>query len=208
MQGKKRAGIHDVAREAGVSPATVSRVLNAAGYPVSEEVRKKVIQAADRLDYTPNQLGRMLKKNENRMIGIVVPTIANPFYSQIVIGIETEARRRGYGALLCNTFRDPEEENRCIQSLFEKQVMGIALSSVVENHALVRKALRQAGREDLIGGGSKCLVPAEGAIPHRSAKPAGAGKKPAPKAGGWPDGKKVERGGAQKAKGQGRGKRK
>lgn len=151
MQSKnKRAGIHDVARVAGVSPATVSRVLNATGYPVSEEASQKVREAAVRLDYTPNQLGRMLKKNENKMIGIVVPTIANPFYSQIVIGIETEARRRGYGALLCNTLRDEEEENNCIQSLFDKQVMGIAISSVAENHALIRSLQKKGLKVVLI----------------------------------------------------------
>lgn len=127
-----------MAREAGVSPATVSRVLNATGYPVSDCARQKVISAADRLDYTPNQLGRMLQKNQNKTLGIIVPTITNPFYSQIVVGIETEARRRGYGALLCNTLRDAGEENKCILSLFEKQVEGIVISSVVEDHALIR----------------------------------------------------------------------
>lgn len=134
----KRPNIYDVAREAGASPATVSRVLNNTGYPVSAEARQRILAAAEKLDYTPNILGRMLKKNETRDVGVIIPTITNPFYPQIVLGIEMEARRRGYGVLLCNTFRKEEEEERYIMSLFQKQVMGIALSSVTEDHALIR----------------------------------------------------------------------
>lgn len=143
-QGKgARANIHDVAREAGTSPATVSRVINNTGYPVSAELRQKILQAAEKLEYTPNALGRMLKKNESRDIGVIIPTIANPFYPQIVLGIEMEAKRRGYGVFLCNTFREEAEENRYIKTLFQKQVLGIALSSVTERHDLIRDLQRK-----------------------------------------------------------------
>jgi LacI family transcriptional regulator len=144
LKKEKRANIYDVAREAGSSPATVSRVLNNNGYPVKEEIREKILLAAKKLDYTPNALGRMLKSNQTKVIGVIVPTIVNPFYSQIVLGIETEAKKSDYGVLLCNTARDPAEEAKYLQSLFDKQVMGIALSSVTENYDLI-KVLQRKG---------------------------------------------------------------
>lgn len=146
----KRANIYDVAKEAGTSPTTVSRVLSSSGYPVSAEVRQRIVEAAERLEYTPNILGRMLKRNETRDIGVIIPTIANPFYPQIVLGIESEARRRGYGVLLCNTFREAQEEERYIHTLFQKQVMGVALSTVSDNHDTIRELQRKGLRVVII----------------------------------------------------------
>lgn len=146
----KRANIHDVAREAGASAATVSRVLNDSKYPVRDEIRQRILKAAKKLKYTPNILGRMLKKNETREVGVIIPTITNPFYSQIVLGIEVEARRRGYGLLLCNTFRDCADERRCIESLFQKQVRGIALSTVMNDLGYLNDMLQKGLRIVLI----------------------------------------------------------
>lgn len=144
MEMKKRAGIKAVAAQAGVSPTTVSRVLGNTGYPVSDALRQRVLQAAKDLDYTPNLLGRMLKNNQSRELGIIIPTIVNPFYTQIVLGMETEARRQGFGVMLCNTLRDEELENSHLKSLFEKCIMGVALASVATDHESLR-ALQRMG---------------------------------------------------------------
>lgn len=134
---KKRPNIKDVAAAAGTSQTTVSRVLNNTGYPVKEDLRQRIVKAARDLNYSPNTLGRMLKHNENRELGIIIPTIVNPFYTQIVLGMETEARKNEYGVLLCNTLRSAKVEEDSIRSLFEKCIMGIALASVTEDHNLL-----------------------------------------------------------------------
>lgn len=135
----KKATIYDIAEEVGISTATVSRVLSNSGYPVSEDVRKKVQAAAERLNYSTNMVGRMLKKSESMDIGVIVPTISNPFYSQIILGIEIEARRKGYNILLCNSFRDADTEKKYIESLYQKQVKGIIISSINGNHMFLRE---------------------------------------------------------------------
>ncbi len=135
----KKVTIYDVAAEAGTSAATVSRVLSNSGYPVKEEVRQRIIDAAKKLNYTPNMVGRMLKKNISMDIGVIIPTISNPFYSQIILGIEQEARQRGYNILLCNSFRDSETERKYINSLYQKQVRGIVISSIGENHDYLKE---------------------------------------------------------------------
>jgi len=104
----KRATITDVAEKAGVSVATVSRLFAENGYPVSSDTARKIRKAADELDYTPNIVGRMLKTNTSRDIGVIIPTIMNPFYPDVLLGIEKTAASRGYQILLCNSLRDQE----------------------------------------------------------------------------------------------------
>ncbi len=138
---RKKVTIYDIAREAETSTATVSRVLSNSGYPVKEEMRKKILLAAEKLNYLPNSLGRMLKKSESMDIGVIIPTISNPFYPQVILGIELEARRRSYNILLCNSFRDPDTEKKYITSLVQKQVKGIIISSIDENHMFLKQMI-------------------------------------------------------------------
>ena len=135
----KKATIYDIASEAGASTATVSRVLSNSGYPVKTEMRRKILDAAKKLNYSPNMLGRMLKKSESMDIGVIIPTISNPFYPQMVLGIELEARQSGYNILLCNSFRDVSTEKKYIESLYQKQVKGIIISSIDENHMFLKE---------------------------------------------------------------------
>lgn len=125
----QRATITDVAKKAGVSVATVSRYFAGNGYPVSEATGKKIKKAAAELEYTPNIVGRMLKTSTSRDIGVIIPTIKNPFYPDVLLGIEKTAAERGYQILLCNSLRDPEIENKYINSLYQKQVGGIIIAS-------------------------------------------------------------------------------
>ena len=121
--------IADVAREAGVSVATVSRVLNKNG-PVSPAAHEKVNLAIAKLNYQPNVWGRRLRKKESRMLLILVPTISNPFYSSIVAGIEDEARRYRFGTMLCITNGDEGREREFIELLFDGQADGAVMLCV------------------------------------------------------------------------------
>lgn len=124
----KRATITDVAKKAGVSVATVSRYFANNGYPVSKDAGMKIESAAAELDYTPNMVGRMLKTNSSRDIGVIIPTIMNPFYPDVLLGIEKTASKHGYQILLCNSLRSPEAEKNYIDSLYQKQVRGMIIA--------------------------------------------------------------------------------
>lgn len=125
----KRATITDVARMAGVSVATVSRFFANNGYPVSKDAGIKITKAAKVLDYMPNIVGRMLKTSISKDIGVIIPTIKNPFYPDVLLGIEKTAGKRGYQILLCNSLRNIETEKKYMNSLYQKQVTGIIISS-------------------------------------------------------------------------------
>lgn len=134
----------DVAELAKVSTATVSRVLNNTDYPVSEELRTRIYQAAKELGYELTPSVSREKERSYKEIGVIIPSVANPFYSQIIVGIENEARRCGYNILLCNTFHDEEMERKHIESLRRKGVRGIIISSVSAKHDYL-KYLQKAG---------------------------------------------------------------
>ena len=138
IKGKK-ATIYDIASEVGTSAATVSRVLSKSGYPVKEELSRKIFEAAGRMNYSTNMVGRMLKKSESKDIGVIIPTISNPFYPQMVLGIELEARHRGFNILLCNSFRDAATEKVYMESLYQKQIRGLIISSMDENHLFLKE---------------------------------------------------------------------
>ena len=136
---KDRATIHDVAKKAGVSPATASRVLSGSDYPVSENARKRILSAAESLQYRPNLLGQMLKSSTSRDIGVILPNISNPFYSELVLGAETAAKQKGFGLLLCNTLRSELREYEYLENLCQKQVGGVILSSVASDIIPIKK---------------------------------------------------------------------
>lgn len=133
----KRVTIYDIARAANTSATTVSRVLSNKGYPVREELRARVLKAVQDLNYKPNVIAQSLKSNKSMDIGVMIPTITNPFYSNAVLGMEEIANRNNYNIFLCNTLRDPERELKYLQMLYEKQVKGIILSPVSENSSAI-----------------------------------------------------------------------
>ncbi len=122
------ATIAEVARRAGVSTATVSRVLSGAA-PASDATRARVLEAADALDYRPSALGRALKRRETRTIGLLVTDIGNPFFPQVVRAVEDEAHARGYGVVLGNASDDPERELAYIDLLLDRRVDGLIVAS-------------------------------------------------------------------------------
>ena len=125
----------DVAACAGVSPTTVSRVLNNRGY-LSQRTREKVYDAMRELGYRPNAIARSLKGQRSRIVGLVFPTVANPFYAEMVYRIESFLADAGYRVILCNSDDHPDLEEQYFEMLLSNQVDGIitgAHSQVVAN---------------------------------------------------------------------------
>jgi len=117
--------IKDVAKKAGVSIATVSRVLNNSDHPLDPITRQKVLDAIEELGYIPNAAARSLQLKRTKTIGILLPSIANAYYSSIVDGAEEVAYKYGYGLILCITNRSWERTKEHIQLLSEKRVDGV-----------------------------------------------------------------------------------
>lgn len=116
--------IQDVAKEAGVSITTVSRVINN-NYPVSISTREKVEKAIEKLNFNPNLLARSLIHSKTNTIGVIIPSITNLFFPLVVKGIESELREHGYTIYLCDTDNNEEYEIDYTNSLLARQVDGI-----------------------------------------------------------------------------------
>jgi len=116
--------IYDVAREAKVSMATVSRVLN--GNPnVKPETRKKVKDVIERLNYRPNAVARGLASKKTTTVGVIIPDISNLYYSALARGLDDIAEMYNYQTIITNTENDPEKERDSFLSLVSKQVDGV-----------------------------------------------------------------------------------
>jgi LacI family sucrose operon transcriptional repressor len=120
--------IKDVAEKAGVSVATVSRVFNNRGY-LSDGVKQRVTQAMEALDYHPNDLARSLQKRKSALIGLIVPSVAHPFFGEIARHVERFAYEQGYKVLVCNSLDESEKEREYIKMLKRSQVDGIIMGS-------------------------------------------------------------------------------
>lgn len=116
--------IQEVAKYANVSVATVSRVMNG-NYPVKEETRIKVLDAIDKLNYIPNMQARELTRQKSATIGVVIPSITNMFFPEVISGIESYLKDKALSILLTCTNNDAEEEKRCINNLVSRNVSGI-----------------------------------------------------------------------------------
>lgn len=128
----KKPTVKDVAREAGVSTATVSRVLNGTGY-VSEAVRAHVLRVVERLNYRPNSIARDLKKKRTDAIGLVVPDMTNPYFMTIARHIRRKCLAHGYHLLLMDSEEDAEKEGAALDLLSEKRVEAIVLAGTGAN---------------------------------------------------------------------------
>ncbi len=129
---KKSPTILDIAREAGVSKSTVSRILNNAEN-VSPRTRQRVLEVMLKYRYRPNIFARGLGGRRTGVVGVIVTDITNPFYSILVRGIEDVCRVYRYNIFLCNTDGREEEERIHIESLTERRVDGVILASTMLN---------------------------------------------------------------------------
>jgi len=134
--------IRDVARHAGVSPMTVSRVINRSP-SVSSTTRSRVEQSIAELGYIPSRLARGLSAQRTGTLALIVPDVANPFFTLIVRGSEDVARRAGYRLLLCDTRADLDVEREVIDELIAHRVEGILIAPVSDRS---RDHLRRLSR--------------------------------------------------------------
>lgn len=144
--------LKDVSERAGVTVTTVSRVLNNRGY-ISEKTRQKVYQCMKELNYQPNELARSLTKKRSSMIGVIVPTIRHPFFSDLVYYLEQYSFAKNFKILLCDSHAEVEKEKEYIEMLKSNQVAGIVIASrtpdagqyIVEKDMPVVTIERQSG---------------------------------------------------------------
>ncbi|TDW28296.1 LacI family transcriptional regulator [Rhizobium azibense] len=137
---ESKTTIADVARAAGVSPMTVSRVLNGHG-GASAETSERVVSAASALNYRPNPFARGLRSDRSRTIGFLVPDITNPFFPEIIRGAEDAANAAGYNLLLSNVVESSKREAELIDAFLLHRVDGIIVCSARLPDAALHKAL-------------------------------------------------------------------
>lgn len=135
--------MRDVAARAGVSPATVSRVLNKTHY-ISDETRQRVLKVVDELSYFKNVHARRLATGQSDLFGLVISEIANPYFPEVIRGFQAVAWDRGFDVLLLNTEYSKSRTQSIIRKLVESDVRGVAImTSSIDNTAT--EALAEAG---------------------------------------------------------------
>jgi len=130
--------LRDVARHAGVHPATASRALNNATRSlVNEATAQRVLQVAEELGYRPNPIARGLKTNRSTTVGVLLPDLTNPLFPPIVRGIEDRLAEDGYTAVLANTDNDPTKERLHFEIMRSRQVEGFILATAERDDPLI-----------------------------------------------------------------------
>lgn len=129
------ANIKIIARKAGVSISTVSRVMNGSK-PVSPELHQRVMDVVEQMNYKPNSIARSLILNKTNLIGVVVPDVSNAFQAQLLKGIEGYAARANYDVIICNVYKDLNKQRKYFNTMLDRHVDGIIL-------------LHEASKEDL-----------------------------------------------------------
>jgi LacI family transcriptional regulator len=145
----KRPTQADVAKVAGVSRATVSYVLNdmESNIPISDETRQRVLEAIAQLGYEPDTRAQSLRSGDSKIIGLLIPDIHNPYYWQIVDGIEEETYQAGYDLILAHSSVDKAREESCIRSLSRRTVSGLIILSTQKSlETSLIKRLQVLGR--------------------------------------------------------------
>ena len=159
--GSDPVTIHDVARRAGVSTSTVSNVLNGRHERMRADTSERVIRAVEELGYAPNQMARGLKVGILPTIGLIVPSVANPFWGSFALCVEHAALARNCQVMLCNGERDPVREQRYAESMLARGIRGVILGSspMTLSHmaGVVRRGLQLVvfDREALEGDGPR-----------------------------------------------------
>jgi len=131
------ATLKDVAKLACVDVSTVSRALNNTSY-VHPDTRARIMEAVKKLGYQPNLLAKGLRQGRRSTLGLVIPSIKLTIFGEIAQGIEMEARKLGYGVMICNTQDEPEQEAQCLNRLRNGFVDGIIIASTGRNGRLIR----------------------------------------------------------------------
>jgi DNA-binding LacI/PurR family transcriptional regulator len=132
----------DVARQAGVSIATVSRVINNLPH-VRPSVRRRVQRAVKTLHYQPSRTAQRLRAPHSRVLGLIISDIQNPFFTSVVRGIEDVAYDHGYSLVLCNSDEDPEKERLYIDVMRAEAVAGVILAPTAEKNPHIQTLVEQ-----------------------------------------------------------------
>lgn len=131
--------IDDVARRAGVSKTTVSRILNGNYGQTTEETRNRILDVIKEMDYRPNIVAKSLKSMRTNVIGIVLSNLKNPYWMTVLEGVEDTCRDLGYNLMICNSDEQPEMEMQYIKEFQMRQVDGIVINPTVRNMELYAK---------------------------------------------------------------------
>lgn len=140
--GKNRTTIRDVALHANVSIATVSRALSNSDYPISDELRQRVQTSAELLGYTPNSAAQSLRSRRSSEIGLIIPSVSNPFYLQAINGIDSVISREEKMLVLCNTEHEIAKERKYLEMLHARNALGAIISSVDTEPDTINKFVR------------------------------------------------------------------
>jgi LacI family transcriptional regulator len=140
----KNITLKDVAKMAGVSVPTASRVLNNEKF-VSEKVKISVMSAAKELDYQPEWTARSLRLRKTNIIGVIIPNVADYFFSSVVLGVEKFFRSKEKNIILFNTSADEEIEKKLIRLAISKRVEGIILATISKDAAEIEKFIQTFG---------------------------------------------------------------
>ncbi len=124
-----KATLTDIAKRANVSKTTVSMVLNNKEINVSEATREKILQISNELNYIPNTVARSLSTKKTETLGVILPDIENPFFSEMVKAIEDTAEKLNYNVILCNSYNSTKKEEKYIKLLISKLVDGVIFIS-------------------------------------------------------------------------------
>src|SRR5262245_35506265 len=172
--GRKGGGIvatlSDVARRAGVSPATVSRVVSGSERRVTEELRTRVLKAVEELHYVPNAHAQLLARAHRVAVGVIVHDVSDPYFAEITRGLQRIAIEHGRLLIICNSYRDPDRELEYVELLRAQQAAAIVLAGSGYHDAGFTKALagklrayeRTGGRVAVIG---RHELPGDAVIP-------------------------------------------
>jgi LacI family transcriptional regulator len=138
----RKPTIRDVAQEAGVAISTVSKYLTGRPY-VAEQTGTRIQSASEHLDFQPNGLGRALATGRSKVVGVVIASLSNPFYLELVEAADREAGKDGFSIFLASTDRDPARERQVIAAMLDKGVDGLVLAHVAStDRQLLRAAMR------------------------------------------------------------------
>ncbi len=153
------ATLADVARRAGVSQATASRIINGSSKPVTEPLRARVLAAVEELQYVPNAHAQSLARSQRSAIGVIVHDVSDPYFAEITRGLQRVATENGRLVIICNSYRNPERELEYVELLRAQQVAAIILAGSGYHDAQFTRSLnsklqvyeRTGGRVTVIG---------------------------------------------------------
>jgi len=152
------ATLDDVARRAGVSAATVSRIVNGSSKPVSDALRERVAAAVAELRYVPNAYAQHLAQARRSVVGLVVHDVSDPYFAEIARGVQRVATDHSRLVIICNTYRDPDRELEYVELLRAQQVAAIVLAGSGYHDPVFTRALRGRLRAYEESGGRVAVI--------------------------------------------------